>query len=251
MTPLSILDLARVTEGADARAALDNARDLAAHAEQWGYRRIWVAEHHNMPGDRQRRDVDRDRPHRRGHAHDPGRGGRDHAAEPRALCHRRAVRHAGAPVSGPHRPRAWPRPGHGPAHLARAAARAGGRRELSAGRSRAAGLSCAGGARPANPGGSGGRNGRADLDPRVEQFRRDARRRIRAALFLRLAFRARPAPSRARDLSQPLQAVEAARPTLTRWSGSISSPPRRTRKRAVWPRPSRCRSPTSFAARAA
>ena len=50
MTPLSILELARVTEGADARAALDNARDLAAHAERWGYRRIWVAEHHNMPG---------------------------------------------------------------------------------------------------------------------------------------------------------------------------------------------------------
>jgi luciferase family oxidoreductase group 1 len=50
VTPLSILDLARVTEGGDARAALDNARDLAAHAERWGYRRIWVAEHHNMPG---------------------------------------------------------------------------------------------------------------------------------------------------------------------------------------------------------
>ncbi len=50
MTPLSILELARVTEGADARAALNNARDLAVHAEKWGYRRIWVAEHHNMPG---------------------------------------------------------------------------------------------------------------------------------------------------------------------------------------------------------
>jgi luciferase family oxidoreductase group 1 len=50
MTPLSILELVRVTEETDARAALDNARDLAAHAENWGYRRIWVAEHHNMPG---------------------------------------------------------------------------------------------------------------------------------------------------------------------------------------------------------
>ncbi len=50
MTPLSILDLVRVTEETDARGALDNARDLASHAERWGYRRIWVAEHHNMTG---------------------------------------------------------------------------------------------------------------------------------------------------------------------------------------------------------
>jgi luciferase family oxidoreductase group 1 len=50
MVPLSILDLVRVTEETDARGALDNARDLARHAEGWGYRRIWVAEHHNMPG---------------------------------------------------------------------------------------------------------------------------------------------------------------------------------------------------------
>ena len=50
MTPLSILELVRVTQETDARGALNNARDLAAHAEKWGYRRIWVAEHHNMPG---------------------------------------------------------------------------------------------------------------------------------------------------------------------------------------------------------
>src|SRR3979490_993300 len=50
MTAFSILELVRVTEDTDARGALDNARDLAAHAEGWGYNRIWVAEHHNMPG---------------------------------------------------------------------------------------------------------------------------------------------------------------------------------------------------------
>jgi luciferase family oxidoreductase group 1 len=50
MTPLSILELVRVTQDTDARGALNNSRDLAAHAEKWGYRRIWVAEHHNMPG---------------------------------------------------------------------------------------------------------------------------------------------------------------------------------------------------------
>src|SRR5690554_267157 len=46
---LSILDLVRITEGSDARTALDRARDLAAHAENWGYQRFWVAEHHNFP----------------------------------------------------------------------------------------------------------------------------------------------------------------------------------------------------------
>ena len=50
MVALSILDLVRVTESTDARGALDNARDLAADAENWGYRRFWVAEHHNMAG---------------------------------------------------------------------------------------------------------------------------------------------------------------------------------------------------------
>jgi luciferase family oxidoreductase group 1 len=50
MTQLSILELVRVTTTTDARGMLDNARDLAAQAERWGYNRIWVAEHHNMPG---------------------------------------------------------------------------------------------------------------------------------------------------------------------------------------------------------
>lgn len=49
MASLSILDLVRVTQGSTPRDALDNARDLAAHAENWGYRRFWVAEHHNIP----------------------------------------------------------------------------------------------------------------------------------------------------------------------------------------------------------
>ena len=50
MAAVSILDLARVTVATDARGALDNARHLAAHAEDLGYRRFWLAEHHNMPG---------------------------------------------------------------------------------------------------------------------------------------------------------------------------------------------------------
>lgn len=50
MTAFSILELARIREGGTVRQALDHARDLAAYAEQYGYTRIWVAEHHNMQG---------------------------------------------------------------------------------------------------------------------------------------------------------------------------------------------------------
>lgn len=50
MTPISILELVRVTQETDAAGAINNARDLAARAEQLGYHRIWVAEHHNMEG---------------------------------------------------------------------------------------------------------------------------------------------------------------------------------------------------------
>ena len=50
MTALSLLELVRVTQDTDAGTALNNARDLASHAEEWGYKRVWVAEHHNMAG---------------------------------------------------------------------------------------------------------------------------------------------------------------------------------------------------------
>lgn len=49
MVELSVLELGRVRQGSDRRAALDEARTLAQHAERLGYKRIWVAEHHNMP----------------------------------------------------------------------------------------------------------------------------------------------------------------------------------------------------------
>jgi luciferase family oxidoreductase group 1 len=50
MVSRSVLDLAPITQGSDAATALRNSLDLARHAEQWGYKRFWVAEHHNMPG---------------------------------------------------------------------------------------------------------------------------------------------------------------------------------------------------------
>jgi luciferase family oxidoreductase group 1 len=50
MIPLSILDLAPVCEGGDIAGSFRNTLDLARHAERLGYRRYWLAEHHNMPG---------------------------------------------------------------------------------------------------------------------------------------------------------------------------------------------------------
>jgi luciferase family oxidoreductase group 1 len=50
VTPFSVLDLAPVVEGSDAGQALRNTLDLARHAERLGYRRYWLAEHHNMAG---------------------------------------------------------------------------------------------------------------------------------------------------------------------------------------------------------
>jgi luciferase family oxidoreductase group 1 len=48
--PLSVLDLSPVTEGTDPGTSLRNSADLARHAEQLGYKRFWMAEHHSMPG---------------------------------------------------------------------------------------------------------------------------------------------------------------------------------------------------------
>ncbi|MCY8234594.1 LLM class flavin-dependent oxidoreductase [Priestia endophytica] len=46
----SVLDLAPVNEGSTPADAFRNSLDLAQHAEEWGFNRYWVAEHHNMPG---------------------------------------------------------------------------------------------------------------------------------------------------------------------------------------------------------
>jgi luciferase family oxidoreductase group 1 len=50
MIPFSVLDLSPIPQGSDAGQALRNTLDLARHAERWGYKRFWLAEHHNMPG---------------------------------------------------------------------------------------------------------------------------------------------------------------------------------------------------------
>ena len=50
MVPFSILDLSPIVQGGTAGEALQHSLDLARHAERPGYRRYWLAEHHNMPG---------------------------------------------------------------------------------------------------------------------------------------------------------------------------------------------------------
>jgi luciferase family oxidoreductase group 1 len=49
-TPLSILDLAHLRQGGTAEEAFRNARALARRAESLGYKRFWLAEHHNISG---------------------------------------------------------------------------------------------------------------------------------------------------------------------------------------------------------
>ena len=189
MAELSILDLVRVTEATDARGALDNARDLAAHAEDWGYRRFWVAEHHNMAGIAS-------------------------AATSVVIAHiaagtQRIRVGAGGIMLPNHAPLVIAEqfgtlatlfPGRIDLGLGRAPGtdqvtlRAlrrtlAGARQFPAGRARAAGLLRAGapGQRIEAVPGAGTR--RAALDPRVEPLRRAARRRTGPALRLRLAFR--------------------------------------------------------------
>ncbi|SFB53132.1 luciferase family oxidoreductase, group 1 [Rhizobium sp. NFR07] len=50
MIPFSILDLSPIGEGYSVRDALDQSRKMAVKAEEQGYNRVWLAEHHGMPG---------------------------------------------------------------------------------------------------------------------------------------------------------------------------------------------------------
>jgi luciferase family oxidoreductase group 1 len=48
--PYSVLDLSPICQGGSAAESFRNTLDLARHAERWGYRRFWLAEHHGIPG---------------------------------------------------------------------------------------------------------------------------------------------------------------------------------------------------------
>ncbi|MDO6965261.1 LLM class flavin-dependent oxidoreductase [Rhizobium alvei] len=49
MIPFSILDLATVAEGSTISDAFANSRAMAIRAEELGFQRYWLAEHHGMP----------------------------------------------------------------------------------------------------------------------------------------------------------------------------------------------------------
>ena len=50
MPDISVLDLSNIVQGGSAGDALRNTLDLARHVERLGFKRFWLAEHHNMVG---------------------------------------------------------------------------------------------------------------------------------------------------------------------------------------------------------
>ena len=121
--PVSVLDLVPVGEGIDPSASVAASIDHARRADELGFTRYWLAEHHNMPGIASSAPPVHDRGDRRRHRAHPGRLGRRDAAQPSTAGGRRAVRHARRAVPGPHRPRPGPRAGYRPVHRPGAAAR--------------------------------------------------------------------------------------------------------------------------------
>ena len=153
MIPFSVLDLSPIAMGSDAGRSLRNTLDLAQHAEAWGYRRYWLAEHHSMPRHRERRHLGGHRPRCRGNVAHPCRSRRDHVAQSFAAGDRRAIRHPRGPFPRTDRSRigAGPRlrSNHG------AGAQAHSRfepRRLPAGRHRTAAVLCSGRGKPEGDG---------------------------------------------------------------------------------------------------
>ena len=160
------------------------------------------------------RDGGRDRPRRRPDQDDPGRRRRHHAAQPRAAGGRRAVRHAGRPLSRADRPRARPRARHRRADDAGAAPPWRDRRSLPRGRDRADRLS-----RGQRGRGAGARDrgaGAAGGDPRLVDVRGPARGLSRPALCLCQPLCPGDADRRARDLPADLPSLDPSRRARTR-----------------------------------
>ena len=207
--PVSILDLAPIVEGGTPAEALGNSIDLVRRRAP----RVHALLGRGVPQperDRERGDVGRDRALGRRDRVDPGRGGRHHAAEPRAARDRGAVRDAGGAASRSDRSRSWARARHRSGHAARSAA--GSERRLVPTRRPGA----PGAARRSAPRTDGVRDSRrrvacAALDPRVEPLRSAARRGARPPVRVRLALRARSAAPGARGVPRALPILRATR----------------------------------------
>ncbi len=244
MIPFSILDLAHVVEGATPADALHNSLDLARHAEALGYRRFWLAEHHNMVGIAS-------------------------AATSVAIGYvaggTETIRVGSGGIMLPnHSPLViaeqfgtlaslYPgridlglgrAPGTDQIDAARAPPRPDGGRHLPAGRAGAAGAARAGAAGTGGARRSRRRHQRAALDPRLKPLRRAARGDARPPLRLRLALRARRADAGAAESIARRSGLRSSSTGPTRWSPPTSSPPRPTRRRAASSPPCSRPSPT-------
>jgi alkanesulfonate monooxygenase SsuD/methylene tetrahydromethanopterin reductase-like flavin-dependent oxidoreductase (luciferase family) len=79
--PISVLELATVVEGGTFSTAISNTVEIAKNAENLGYKRFWMAEHHNMEYS-QFGNVGFDRSRGRKNKYDSCRFGRNHVAQP-------------------------------------------------------------------------------------------------------------------------------------------------------------------------
>jgi hypothetical protein len=109
MIPYSVLDLSPDPRRLQRRrCARQYARPRPPCGRDWGYRRYWLAEHHNSTGIASAATSILIGHVAGGHEDHPRRRRRHHAAQPCAAGHRRAVRHAGDALSRPHRSRSRP-----------------------------------------------------------------------------------------------------------------------------------------------
>ena len=203
MIPLSVLDLAPIVEGGDAAQSFRNSRDLARHAERWGYRRFWLAEHHSMPGIASAATAVLIAHVAEGTSTiRVGAGGimlPNHA--PLVIAEQFGTLASLFPgrIDLGLGPGAGVGSGDGPRAAAQSRFQ---RRPVPARRGRADGLFPPSAARPAGARRARRRARRAGVDPRLEPVRRPAGGGARAALRLRLAFRARAADAGHRHLSR-------------------------------------------------
>ena len=206
-TPLSVLDLVPVGDGSNASAALASSVDLARLVERLGYTRLWVAEHHNMPG-----IASSSPPVLIAHLAAAtetirvGAGGvmlPNHAVAGR----RRAVRDARGAAPRPHRPRHRTGAGHRSGHRRRAAAQPVVARGRRVPRAAPRPLRVLRRHPPADHRRARARLPPRGVDARLERLQRAGRGRARAAVLVRAPLRVAEHGRRARDLPRVVPAV--------------------------------------------